>query len=148
MSLVYAFSLFLVLTLFVGALLLLLRARNSPTRERLLPWVVRAVFRPETTPGRSRWQAIAIIAVAYLLMIGAWHEILHSFITATIGTICLAAGMFGYLLRPARIWERVLLVAAAVLLIKPGIITDLIGLGLLAVVVGYQFVLGRRADAA
>ena len=73
MSFAYAFSVFLILTLFVGALLFLLRARNSPTRERLLPWVVRAVFRPETTPGTNRLQAIAIIAVAYLLMIGAWQ---------------------------------------------------------------------------
>jgi hypothetical protein len=72
-SLVYAFSVFLVLTLFVGALLFLLRAGNSPTQERLLPWVVRAIFRPETTPGTSRLQAIAIISVAYLLMIGAWQ---------------------------------------------------------------------------
>jgi TRAP transporter 4TM/12TM fusion protein len=78
-----------------------------------------------------------------LLMIGNWSDILPSFITATIGTICLAAGMFGYLLREARIWERVALVAAAVLLIKPGIITDLIGAGFLLVVVASQLLAGR-----
>jgi TRAP transporter 4TM/12TM fusion protein len=82
-----------------------------------------------------------------LLMVGAWHEILHSFITATIGTICLAAGMFGYLLRAARAWERILLLLAAVLLIKPGLITDLIGFALLAVVTGGQLIAGRKADA-
>ena len=73
-----------------------------------------------------------------LLMINGWdewHVSLHAFVTATIGCICLAAGMFGYLLREARPWERVLLLAAALLLIKPGIITDLIGFVLLAVVV-------------
>jgi TRAP-type uncharacterized transport system fused permease subunit len=61
-----------------------------------------------------------------------WHVSLHALITASIGCICLAAGMFGYLLREARIWERVLLVTAALLLIKPGLITDLIGFALLA----------------
>ena len=78
-----------------------------------------------------------------LLMIGDWTVILHSFITATVGTICLAAGLFGYLLREARVWERVALVAAALLLIKPGIITDLIGAGLLLTVVGAQLLAGR-----
>ena len=78
-----------------------------------------------------------------LLMIGDWTVILHSFATATIGTICLAAGLFGYLFREARIWERVALVAAAVLLIKPGLITDLIGAALLLVVVACQLLAGR-----
>jgi TRAP transporter 4TM/12TM fusion protein len=78
-----------------------------------------------------------------LLMIGDWTVILHSLVTATIGTICLAAGLFGYLLREARIWERVALVTAAVLLIKPGIITDLIGAGLLLLVVAAQLLAGR-----
>jgi TRAP-type uncharacterized transport system fused permease subunit len=73
-----------------------------------------------------------------LLMIGPWHEIAHSVVTATIGTMCLAAGLFGYLVREARMWERATLVAAAFLLIKPGIVTDMIGLALLAVVVVVQ----------
>ena len=36
-------------------------------------------------------------------------------------------------------WQRVLIVIAALLLIKPGIITDAIGFGLLAVMLGFQF---------
>jgi TRAP transporter 4TM/12TM fusion protein len=80
-----------------------------------------------------------------LLMIGAWHEVLHSFITASIGTVCLAAGLFGYLLREARLWERVLLVAAALLLIKPGIVSDLIGAALLGVVLAAQLIAARAA---
>jgi TRAP transporter 4TM/12TM fusion protein len=73
-----------------------------------------------------------------LLMIGDWQTIVSSFVTATIGTILLAAGLFGYLLRATLWWERVLLVAAAFLLIKPGWITDLIGLALLALVLASQ----------
>jgi TRAP transporter 4TM/12TM fusion protein len=106
---------------------------------------------------QSGWTAMRVGAAGFivpfmfvfepsLLMVGAWHEILSSFITATIGTICLAAGMFGYLLRAARPWERALLLAAAVLLIKPGLITDLIGLGLLSVVLAHQFLLGRETS--
>jgi TRAP-type uncharacterized transport system fused permease subunit len=76
-------------------------------------------------------------------MIGEWHVILHSFVTATIGTICLAGGLFGYFFREARPWERVFLLIAAFMLIKPGLITDLIGLALLGVVLLSQVVLRR-----
>jgi len=107
------------------------------------------------------WAAVRIGAAGFivpfmfvfepsLLMIGAWHEILHSFTTATIGTICLAGGLFGYFFRIAHLWERLLLVAAALLLIKPGILTDIAGLVLLAVVLVNQLVLRRhepRRDA-
>ncbi|HEX6003768.1 MAG TPA: TRAP transporter permease [Burkholderiales bacterium] len=82
-----------------------------------------------------------------LLMIGSWTQIVPAFITATIGTICLAAGLFGYLLREARLWERAVLIAAAVLLIKPGLITDLIGAVLLLIVVASQLLAGRAKVA-
>ena len=81
-----------------------------------------------------------------LLMIGPWYEILNSFITATLGTICLAAGLFGYFLREARMWERVLLIAAALLLIKPGIVSDLIGVALLGIVIATQLIAGKKAS--
>jgi TRAP-type uncharacterized transport system fused permease subunit len=97
----------------------------------------------------SGWAAVRVGAAGFivpfmfiyepaLLMINGWdewHVSLLAFVSATIGCICLAAGMFGYLLRETRLWERLLLLAAAVLLIKPGIVTDGIGLALLAAVI-------------
>src|SRR3990172_8952508 len=77
-------------------------------------------------------------------MLGDWQTTVHAFVTATFGVILLSAGLFGYLLRSAAMWERALLVAAAVLLIKPGWITDLAGFGLFAVVAGGQWVALRR----
>jgi TRAP transporter 4TM/12TM fusion protein len=96
----------------------------------------------------SGWAAVRVGAAGFivpfmfiyepaLLMINGWdewHVSLGALITATIGCICLAAGMFGYLIREARVWERGFLLAAALLLIKPGLVTDLIGLALLAAV--------------
>jgi TRAP-type uncharacterized transport system fused permease subunit len=74
-----------------------------------------------------------------LLMIGSWDRILLTTVTALIGVTALAASLHGYFLRPTRLWERVFLFGAALLLIKPGWITDLIGLGALAaVLVGQQ----------
>jgi TRAP-type uncharacterized transport system fused permease subunit len=98
---------------------------------------------------QAGWTAVRVGAAGFivpfmfvfepsLLMIGDWQVISQSFVTATIGTICLAAGLFGYLFRETRIWERVFLVGAAVLLIKPGLITDLIGLGLIVIVTASQ----------
>jgi TRAP-type uncharacterized transport system fused permease subunit len=83
-----------------------------------------------------------------LLMIGDWKDIASSVLTATLGTICLAAGLFGYLVRPARTWERILLIAAALLLIKPGIVTDMMGAALLVVVVLSQLALARATPVA
>jgi len=73
-----------------------------------------------------------------LLTIGDWTTVLHATLSATVGVTLLAAGLFGYLLRPASMWQRALLVCAALLLIKPGWITDLIGLALAAVVIVAQ----------
>jgi TRAP transporter 4TM/12TM fusion protein len=73
-----------------------------------------------------------------LLTMGDWTTVLHATVSATIGVILLASGLFGYLLRPAAMWERFLLVAAALLLIKPGLLTDVIGLALAAVVIVVQ----------
>ena len=71
-----------------------------------------------------------------LLMIGDdWFPIFTSFASATIGVICLASGLHGYFFRENRLWEGLFLLAAAVLLIKPGYVTDAIGLALLAMVV-------------
>ena len=74
-----------------------------------------------------------------LLMTGDVTTIVTSSVTAIIGVMCLAAGLMGYLKRDCSWWERMLLVAAALLLIKPGYITDAIGLVLLAIVVIAQW---------
>jgi TRAP-type uncharacterized transport system fused permease subunit len=79
-----------------------------------------------------------------LLMIGDWHRIVLATITAVIGVTALAASLHGYLFQPTRFWERLFLFGAALLLIKPGWITDLIGLAALAAVVLSQQALRSR----
>jgi len=63
-----------------------------------------------------------------LLLMGSVMNILFSILTSMIGVICLGAGIIGYLFKKAPIHERLLLFAAAVFLIKPGLITDIVGL--------------------
>ncbi len=82
-----------------------------------------------------------------LLMIGTPMQITLSAVTATVGVVCLAGGLSGYLLSRASLWQRGLLIAAAFALIKPGIYTDLGGFALIGVVVASQM-LGSRAASA
>lgn len=74
-----------------------------------------------------------------LLMIGASNwEIAAIVISATVGIAALSFASVGYWLRNLQIWERLILAAAAITLITPGLVTDLIGLGLLAIVFAMQ----------
>jgi TRAP-type uncharacterized transport system fused permease subunit len=69
-------------------------------------------------------------------------------LTACIGAVCLAASLMGWLFHSASLWQRIALFVAALLLIKPGIYTDMVGLALLAVVASVQLAARRRVAAA
>src|SRR5438128_1450463 len=59
-------------------------------------------------------------------------------LSAVVGTIALAMSLQGYVLRVAGWVERAVLLVAALLLIAPGAVNDLVGFGLLAGVIVYQ----------
>lgn len=69
-----------------------------------------------------------------LLFVGSWGEILTTVVSASLGVVALAAGLHGWFLASARPWERLALIAGALLLIKPGIYTDAVGLLFVALV--------------
>ena len=119
----------------------------------ITPPVALAVFAAaglaRTSIWSTGWEAVRLAAPAYiipfmfiyepsLLLIGDWFTSVTSTVTAVIGVLCLAGALQGYLLREASWWERALLLVAAILLIKPGYLTDAIGLALLALVVVAQ----------
>ena len=54
--------------------------------------------------------------------------------TAVLGIVSLSFASVGFWLRNLFIWERLLLLAGAITLITPGLITDAIGIGLMVVV--------------
>jgi len=91
---------------------------------------------------RSAWMACRLGLVVYILpymfvynkalmLMGNLGDILVAILTAFIGVYALACGIQGYMFRPAKIYERVPLFAAALLLISPGSIYDLVGILLL-----------------
>lgn len=55
-------------------------------------------------------------------------------ITSVIGIVSCAFAVQGYTFRPVKMFKRFLLMSAALLLIKPGLITDGIGVALLIIV--------------
>ncbi len=83
-----------------------------------------------------------------LLMIGSFGDILMSVVTAAFGIICLAAGVQACLLVRARWYEVLLLLAVALLMIKPGLMTDGIGLALFAVVFISQWFRKKHGSTA
>jgi TRAP transporter 4TM/12TM fusion protein len=95
------------------------------------------------------WQAVKFAAAGFLvpfffvyypalLFQGTWTEIGVALVSGGIGVVALAAGLEGYFLRTATWFERGLFMVAALLLIDPGLVTDLIGLLLLAIALGVQ----------
>ena len=77
-----------------------------------------------------------------------WYHMIWPVTTAIIGVIALAGSLFGWFVGAANMLQRILLFIAALSLIKPGLITDAIGFGLLGLVVVMQLVSNRKAAIA
>lgn len=95
----------------------------------------------EADPFRTGLRAFRIGLVAYivpfmfayspaLLFEGPLSSVVQAFATATAGVLCVTAATEGFLVRPVHPWGRPILLIAGLLLIKPGLWTDLAGIGL------------------
>jgi TRAP transporter 4TM/12TM fusion protein len=120
----------------------------------ITPPVALAVFAAAGLAKANMWEAgyeaVRLAAPVYiipfmfvyepaLLTIGDPLTVLWRLTASAIGVMCFAAGLQGFLMRETRVWERVSLLAAACLLIKPDVVTDIIGFGLLGLVTFAQW---------
>ena len=107
---------------------------------------------------KSGWAAVKIGAAGFivpfmliyepaLLMIGSWPHIFGAFLTASCGILLFAGGLHGYFLTVTTHWQRAMLIVAGLLLIDPGLVTDIIGAVLAVIVIGSQWYLRRQAAA-
>ena len=130
----------------------------------ITPPVALAVFAAASLAKANMWQAgfaaMRAAAPAYivpfmfvyeprlLLIVRDWSTdwafVVWSVMSASVGVVCLAASLFGWLFTLAATWQRAVLFIAALCLIKPGLITDAIGLSLLVLVTAAQLVARRR----
>jgi TRAP transporter 4TM/12TM fusion protein len=90
-------------------------------------------------PNKTGFQGLRLALVAFivpfmftfgesLLMNGTPPLIIQTVITAIIGVICLSGALEGYIMGKLNPIQRILLFAAALLFIDPGLVTDLAGL--------------------
>ncbi|MBQ1336310.1 MAG: TRAP transporter permease [Selenomonadaceae bacterium] len=90
--------------------------------------------------------AIAAFIIPYmfvlspeLLMISPdVSHIVVTVLTAIIGMIALSSALIGYLAANCAVWERLALIAAGLMMIKPGIMTDIAGVAIFAVILLLQ----------
>jgi len=119
----------------------------------ITPPVAMAVYAAAGISGSNIWKtgltAVKIGATGFvvpfmfvygpsLLLIGSATHILLTIISASIGVIALSAGLMGWAIKEAGYLERGMLMAGALLLIKPGLYTDGVGLALLVIVILIQ----------
>ena len=68
-----------------------------------------------------------------------WYAILQTLITSCAGMTAIGAAMIGFFVAPMNWIERILFIVGGLMLVHPGTVTDLIGIGLLSVCVAYQY---------
>ena len=112
---------------------------------------------PMKTAFTSTKLAIGAFIVPYvfalnpaMLFIGTTSvfEVVLICVTSLVGIFGVSASLEGYLLCPMKWYERVLSAAGGLLLIYPGLVTDLIGLALVAAVVVFQIISKKTRKAA
>jgi TRAP transporter 4TM/12TM fusion protein len=129
----------------------------------LTPPVALASFAAAAIANAKTWEvgwqgmrfAIAGFIIPFMFVLGPAMvlqgtavEIALVVVTGTLGIMALAAAVQGWLLTRCATWERIVLAVAAITLIKPGWLTDLIGFSLMAVVVALQLTRRRKKAAA
>ena len=102
--------------------------------------------KPMQTGVNATKLAIAAFLVPYMfvfnpkmLMIDAhWWEVLQICVTALIGMVGVGACLEGYYSRHAHLLQRILFLIGGLMLIDPGTLTDIIGIGVIVVAVAWQ----------
>ncbi|MEE3378560.1 MAG: TRAP transporter fused permease subunit, partial [Lachnospiraceae bacterium] len=72
-------------------------------------------------------------------------EVIQVVITSVAGIIAIAAGLEGYLEGSLMIVFRIVLIAAGLLLLVPGTLTDVVGIGVVALVMVFQIIRKKKA---
>lgn len=108
--------------------------------------------KPIRTGVESTRISIAAFLIPYIFVLSPQLLLINTTIgqalwvitTAMIGMIGVSTGLIGYWLRPMNGVERLMATAAGLLLIIPGLLTDMIGIGTLAVILIVQFMQNRN----
>ena len=73
-----------------------------------------------------------------------WYDIMQIGLTSIVGMVGLGAALEGYFTRHAHLLQRILFLAGGLLLIEPSLITDIIGVVLVAIAILWQTLENRK----
>lgn len=82
-----------------------------------------------------------------LLVDGVTGSLMLSLLTAVVGMIALSSSLIGFLIRPMSMIERMVLGGSGLMMIKPGLMTDVIGVSFFAAILIIQW-RKNRAEAS
>ena len=115
--------------------------RTEEVVRKGLDWLVATQSRRGSwSANESRYPtAMTALAGTALLMEGSWSSIASEFVSAVIGVVAVAASFQGWFLRPIGPVVRIFFFGAALLLITPGLTTNLSGLALFVALVLWTY---------
>ena len=79
-----------------------------------------------------------VLSPELLLTDGVTFGLIISLLTAIIGMVALSSSLIGYLAAPLKNFERIILGAGGLMMIKPGLATDVIGVAIFAAILFLQ----------
>jgi len=86
-----------------------------------------------------------VMSPAMLMIDADALSIIWILITAVIGMVALSSSMIGYFITKESAWERIAFAVGGLLLIKPGTVTDLTGIAIVAALIAYQWWRSKKA---
>ncbi len=100
--------------------------------------------------GKALVPFVFVFAPSLLIMVKDFslQEFVLAFAGCILGITVLSAALSNYMFTRMRAWERILCVVAAILMIAPGLVSTLVGIGLVVPVVLRQIAASRRGAAA
>lgn len=86
-----------------------------------------------------------VLSPELLLVYGVDSGLILALVTAIIGMIALSSSLIGYLAAPLKSWQRLILSAGGLMMIKPGLLTDIAGIAIFAAILIFQIKNNRAA---
>ena len=79
-----------------------------------------------------------VLSPELLLVYGVDSGLIWALVTAVVGMVALSSALIGYLAAPLASWQRIILGAGGLMMIKPGLLTDIAGITIFAAVLFFQ----------
>lgn len=79
-----------------------------------------------------------VLSPELLLVYGVDSDLIFALVTAIVGMVALSSSLIGYLAAPLKNFQRLILGAGGLMMIKPGLVTDIAGIAIFAAILIFQ----------